>query len=302
VISRRAATAVAFEAAAQRRQTIHSLDRAALERRYGPSVSALRRALAASPGDVWIHCQLVDALRCAQRLSECVGACDELISLRPRFAWGYRRRAWAHRHRFDIPAALRDVEHGLSLEPNPSTRGYRALLLGLLGEDAACQAEFAAVMSTDATLVEAFGLERALFWVMAEDYACALPWLRRRYRPGDDALRLYWLALAVARTRGLAAAGATVTAGRRASAALASTEARPLGEYLLAAFALLEGDGSGVAELLRCARLDPVLLELAVIDPLSRRSLAHDHFERLIEERFGGATQAPRFFEIWRAR
>jgi hypothetical protein len=298
VIGRRAASSVAFKAAEQRTRTSHSLDRAALDRRYADEVSELRSALAASSGDSWVHCQLIDALRCAQRLGECLAECDSLIAQRPQFAWTYRRRAWAHRHRFDIRAALADMELSLTLQPDPGARAYRALLLGLLGKDVECQAEFAGIMAEDATLVEAFGLERALFWIMTEDYAQALPWLLRRYRRGDDYLRLYWRALATARMRGIAAAAPIIEAARCAAGRLASTEARLLGEYLLAALALLEGDERACAELERCSRLDPVLLELSVVDPSVRRTLAN-RFGDLFAQRFGGAQQVPPFFEVW---
>jgi hypothetical protein len=298
VIGRRAASSVAFKAAEQRTHTNHSLDRAALARRYGAEVDELRRALCASSGDVWVSCQLIDALRCAQRLNECLEACDSLIERRPRLAWAYRRRAWAHRHRFDIEASLADTEKSLLLQPNAAARAYRALLLGLLGRDAECQAEFAEIMAEDATLVDTFGLERALFWIMTDDYARALPWLLRRYRRGDDHLRLYLRALAVVRTRGLSAARPIIEAARRAAARLSTTEGRLLGEYLIAALALLSGEEQASAELERCSRLDPMLLELSVVDPSVRRALA-SRFGDLFARRFGGPEHVPPFFEVW---
>jgi tetratricopeptide (TPR) repeat protein len=301
VVARRAATSLAFKAAEQRGKTLHSLDRVVLACRYTPEVNALRRALAASSGDAtWVHCQLIDALRCAQQLEDCVAACDALIARRPRFAWAYRRRAWAHRHRFDIRSALEDIDEALRLEPNPSVRGYRALLLGLLAEDSACQADFDAVMAEDATLVEAFGLERALFRVAAEDYARALPWLRRHYERGYDALRLYLLAIAVSRTHGQAAAMPVMASARRAAAALVPTEGRPLGEYLRAALALLDGEDGAALEVARCAHGQPVLLELAVLDPLVRPALGVARFERLLRGAFAGS--APALFDRWMRR
>src|SRR5688572_16150167 len=263
LLARRAATSVALKAAAQRLSASHSLDRRLLSLRYGVEIASLEQVLERCPSDVWARCQLIDALRCAQRLPECITQCDELLAQRPQLAWALRRRAWGHRHSFRVEAALQDTERSLELQPDASTRAYRALLLGLLGKLQECDAQLEELLHVAPALVSSFSLERALFLIAAGQYTQALPWLRRRQPRGDDYLRLDLLVVALSYRQGSRAAQLPLAAARARASRLLATEARGLGEYLLAALAVLEGNtsASALAELQRCVLLDVTLVE-----------------------------------------
>ncbi len=296
LVARRASVRMVLAAKAQRRATPNACDHRVLEARYGAVLSDLEQALLAAPGDTWTLCQRVEVLRCMKRHRECADACSKLLADNPRFAWAYQRRAWASRWLVEYDAALADIETALGLAPESRwCVGYRALLLGMMGRMGDAIADFDRVWKEDPTTTE-WTLERGIVLLFADRPHDAVHWLVVGLPRDDGYVGYYYLAIAKALVAGPATVHREIFEARQAAERTLCTEARWLGEYMLAGLEALDGNRPGAIE--RLGRLLPgsdMLLEALVGDPVTRTLVTDPSLRPAIESWFSEKPQASKY-------
>jgi tetratricopeptide (TPR) repeat protein len=296
LLARRASALLLLAAAEQRSRTRNAIDEPALEARYAGILAALDRALATAPRDRWARSQRVEVLRCMKRYRECADYCSLLIRDSPHSAWAYQRRAWAFRSLVEYDAALADIEAALVLEPASQwSNGYRALVLGLMGRVEASTREFERLWLRDEGRVD-WTLECGIVLVFAGLPSEAIVWLTRGLTRDDRYLGLYYLAVAKALLEGAGQAATEIAAAHEAAKPLLETEARGIGEYMLAGLEAIAGRERAAVE--RLNRLLPgpdALFEAVLGDPFTRRLLVHPSLRSKADAWLSTRPQARRY-------
>jgi tetratricopeptide (TPR) repeat protein len=294
--ARRASALMTAAAADPRRRTYGAIDDEALDRRCASLLSDLDRALTAAPRDRWARSQRVEILRRMKRYRECADYCSLLIRESPRSAWAYQRRAWAHRSLVEYDAALADIEAALVLEPASRwSRGYRALVLGLMGHAEAASEEFGRVWQPDEGRTD-WTLECGIVLLFAGLPARAIPWLTRGLARDDRHLGYYYIAVARVLLEGAGQAAPEIADAHDAVRPTLATEARAVAEYMLAGLEAIAGRERAAAS--RLDRLLPgpdVLFEAVVADPCTRPLLGHPSLRAKVDAWLTQRPQARKY-------